>query len=154
MLNNSKPVEPATRIGIARPRHGGSRTSWTNLLNLVSVGRWGQLVTAAAKGRCLLGLAIQMVARRGGGGAGLFTEAPSRAPERARGEQFGTLKGPQEMTCSSSVDAPFSLTGLKKRLISVGDEMALRSVAANGRGLPRGSPSHCQLQESEDQRAS
>lgn len=89
-----------------------------------------------------------------GGGAGLFTEAPSRAPERARGEQFGTLKGPQEMTCSSSVDAPFSLTGLKKRLISVGDEMALRSVAANGRGLPRGSPSHCQLQESEDQRAS
>lgn len=123
MFNDSKPVEPATRIGIARPRHGGSGTSWTNLLNLVSVGRWGQLVTAAGKGRCLLGLAIQMVARRGGGG-GLFTEAPSRASERTRGEQFGTLSGPREMICSSSVDAPFPLAGLKKRLISVGDEMA------------------------------
>lgn len=95
MLNNSKPVEPATRIGIARPRHGGSRTSWTNLLNLVSVGRWGQLVTAAEKGRCLLGLAIQMVARRGGGAGSLqrpllglqngpeeSSLGPSRGPKR------------------------------------------------------------------------
>lgn len=57
MLNNSELVEPATQTGIARPRHGGSRTSWTNLLNLVSVGRWDQLVTAEGKGRCLPGLA-------------------------------------------------------------------------------------------------
>lgn len=58
------------------------------------------------------------------------------------------------MVCSSRLDAPLLPAGLKNRLIGVGDEMALRSVAANGRGLLRGSPSHCQLQESEDHRAS
>lgn len=95
MLNNSKLVEPATRIGIARPRHGGSRTSWTNLLNLVSVGRWGQLVTAAGKGRCLLGLAIQMVARRGGGGAG-FLQRPLLGLQNGREESsLGPSRGPK-----------------------------------------------------------
>lgn len=58
------------------------------------------------------------------------------------------------MVCSTSLDAPLLPAGLKNRLFGVGDEMALRSMATNGRGLQRGSPSHCQLQESEDQRAS
>lgn len=58
------------------------------------------------------------------------------------------------MACSSSLNAPLPAAGAKNRLIGVADEMALRSVAANGPGLLSGSPSDCQLQEPEDQRAS
>lgn len=97
MLNDSELVEPATETGIARPRHGGSRASWANLLNLASVGRWDQLVTAEGRGlpaRASSGLRWGREARWGGRGeqeSGLSTEAPSTASVWEQGEQFGTL---------------------------------------------------------------
>lgn len=97
MLNDSELVEPATETGIARPRHGGSRASWANLLNLASVGRWDQLVTAEGRGlpaRASSGLQMGARSEVGGRGeqeSGLSTEAPSTASVWEQGEQFGTL---------------------------------------------------------------